>query len=108
MNFFHGIKKACRRSLLLVAIVLSTAGMANAQSKETMTDYQNQLQQLFDRVANAPTDNERYNANELAVQLFEEALKQENSFFWKWQFGNQVSVLTSSEGVVLKNLKLFS
>lgn len=97
MNFFHDIKNACRRSLLLAAIVLSTAGMANAQSKETMTDYQNQLQQLFDRVANAPTDNERYNANELAVQLFEEALKQENSFFWKWQFGNQVSVLTSSD-----------
>jgi len=69
----------------------------SAQSKEAMNAYQGQLQQLFERVANAPTDNERYNANEMAVQLFQEALQQENSFFWKWDFGTQVSVLTSTD-----------
>ncbi len=91
------------RHIIVKAIVcfILTAMSFNvsAQSKEAMTAYQTKLQQLFERVANAPTDNERYHANETAVQLFEEALQQENSFFWKWNFGTQVSVLTSSDKI---------
>lgn len=86
-----------RGLLLFAAAVVLLGGSAAAQSRDAMTAYQGQLQQLFARVSGAPTDNERYNANELAVQLFEEALAQENSFFWRWDFGTQVSVLTASD-----------
>ncbi len=83
--------------LILFAVSLLSVFPSWGQSRERMTAYQSQLQPLFERVANAPTDNERYNANELTVQLFGEALRQENSFFWEWDFGTQVSVLTASD-----------
>lgn len=62
-----------------------------------MADYQSQLQSIFEEVYNAPTDNQRYHANEAAVQLFAEALAEENSFRWQWDFGSRVSVLTSPD-----------
>lgn len=68
-----------------------------AQNREMLSSYQSNMQQLLDKVVNAPTDNERYNANELLVQQFEEALHIEGSFQWKWDFGTQISVLTSSD-----------
>lgn len=73
------------------------SGQAFAQDKNEMSRYQGQLQSLFDKVFNAATDNERYNANEQVVQLFSEALSVDNSFFWKWDFGTSVSVLSSSD-----------
>jgi hypothetical protein len=69
----------------------------SAQDKELMSDYQSQLQSIFEEVYNAPTDNQRYHANETAIQLFMEALAEEGSFRWQWDFGNRVSVLTSAD-----------
>ncbi len=68
-----------------------------AQNRDVMANYQHNMQPLLEKIVNAPTDNERYNANELFVQMFEEALQVEGSFQWKWDFGTQVSVLTSSD-----------
>lgn len=81
----------------LVALLFVSSLTAHAQNKDVMNAYQNQLQPLFEKVFNDPTDNQRYNANEQAVQLFLEALEQENSFFFQWNFGTKVSVLTSSD-----------
>ena len=69
----------------------------SAQDKELMTDYQSQLQSVFEEVYNAPTDNQRYHANETAMQLFMEALAEENSIRWQWDFSDRVSVLTSDD-----------
>ena len=82
-------------SLILVAAI----GTVQAQDKEVMGKYQSQLQQLFEKVQNAPTDNERYLANEQAVQTFIEALKEEDSQKWNWKFSNYVSVLRSPDKV---------
>lgn len=81
--------------IITAACVLGSR--VSAQDKELMSDYQSQLQSIFEEVYNAPTDNQRYHANEAAIQLFLEALGEENSFRWQWDFGNKVSVLTSAD-----------
>ncbi|MDY5969354.1 MAG: hypothetical protein SPJ13_05020, partial [Bacteroidales bacterium] len=81
-------------TLLLVAILHLACA---AQRSDVMSSYQTELQKLFHEVFHAPTDNERYNANEQAVDLFHEALQQEKASRWNWQLGKEVSVLTSGD-----------
>lgn len=85
-----------KRSILLF---LLTAVMLTAwsQDKARMQGYQSRLTALFSRVAEAPTDNERYLASEEAVQLLDEALAEEDSEEWRWQLPDYVSVLTSPD-----------
>ena len=83
--------------LLFIALFGVLAPQVSAQDKELMADYQSQLQSIFEEVYNAPNDNQRYHANEAALQLFTEALGEENSFRWQWDFGTRVSVLTSAD-----------
>lgn len=70
---------------------------AAAQDKALMANYQSQLVKYFEKVSSAPTDNERYNANELATQLMMQALETDGSFKYQWNLGEYVSVLTSSD-----------
>lgn len=86
-----------KKALLTIISIVLLAGSGMAQDKAVMGKYQSRLQQLFDKVQNAPTDNERYLANEEAVQLMTEALQEEDSQNWKWQFSNYVSVLRSPD-----------
>ena len=81
-------------------IIASVSTALFAQDKEVMGKYQSQLQQLFEKVQNAPTDNERYLANEQAVELFSQAFEEEDSHKWNWQFSNYVSVLRSPDKVL--------
>lgn len=78
-------------------MMLATTCNLNAQNRDVMSAYQRNMQPLVEKVVNATTDNERYNANELLVQLFQEALEVDESFHWKWEFGTSISVLTSSD-----------
>lgn len=80
---------------LLLFVILGFA--AQAQDKALMANYQQQLIKHFELVRSAPTDNQRYNANELAVQLFSQALQTEGSFKFQWNLGDYVSVLTSTD-----------
>ncbi|MCQ2294493.1 MAG: hypothetical protein MJZ67_02465 [Bacteroidales bacterium] len=82
-------------SIVVAIFVLSTSSLA--QDKALMSDYQSQLLALFEDVYNAPTDNQRYHANEAAVHLFHEALNHPNSIKFQWNFGNKVSVLTAPD-----------
>lgn len=93
MNFI--LRQAGKLFILVGAIAM--ANVLQAQNKEVMLSYQQNMQKLIDMVANAPTDNQRYNANEMLVQMMEEALNTEGSFNWKWNFNNTVSVLTSND-----------
>ena len=68
-----------------------------SQNRDVMSAYERNMQPLIEKVQSAPTDNERYNANELFAQLMDEALHVDESFHWKWNFGKYVSVLTSSD-----------
>ena len=78
--------------------MLTVVGLSShAQDKAKMQDYQSRLSSLFIRVAEAPTDNERYLASEEAVQLLAEALDEEDSEEWKWSLPQYVSVLTSPD-----------
>lgn len=79
-------------------LLLTVATMSvQAQDKAKMQTYQSRLSALFLKVAEAPTDNERYLASEEAVQLLAEALEEEDSEEWKWQLPPYVSVLTSPD-----------
>lgn len=81
----------------IVLFNVSVSVDVSAQNRDVMSAYQRNMQPLLERITSAPTDNERYNANEQFVQLFEEALNVDESFEWKWDFGKTVSVLTSSD-----------
>ena len=83
--------------LLLTSLLTICASSAVCQNKEVMITYQNEMQPLLEKIVNAPTDNERYNANELFVQMMYEALHVDDAFHWKWDFGTHVSVLTSND-----------
>lgn len=87
-----------KRTIVIVATLMVCA-FGYGQDKELMNGYQTRLQALFDRVQNAPTDNERYLANEEAVQVLGEALAEEGSENWKWNFTKYVSVLRSPDKV---------
>ncbi|MBP5548706.1 MAG: hypothetical protein J6X58_07450 [Bacteroidales bacterium] len=82
---------------VLVIVILTVVSTAQAQNRDVMSAYQRNMQPLLEKIVGAPTDNERYNANELFVQMFDEALHVEESFHWKWNFGSTVSILTSSD-----------
>lgn len=79
------------------ALVLFGVGVLHAQDKSRMQDYQSQLQQLFADIYESASDNERFYANEQVVRLFSEALMEENSIKWQWDFGRRASVLTSAD-----------
>jgi len=82
----------------ILLLLLTVVGLSSqAQDKAKMQDYQSRLSSLFIRVAEAPTDNERYLASEEAVQLLAEALDEEDSEEWKWSLPQYVSVLTSPD-----------
>ena len=69
-----------------------------AQDKELMSYLEQRLQALLDRVATAPTDNERYLASEDAMDLLLKALAEEGSERWKWTLPQTASALTSPDG----------
>lgn len=86
------------KAFALSAFALFLAiGPVRGQDRDAMGAYQRQITSLFSTVFSAPTDNQRYNANEQVVQLFTEALAIENSFYYKWNFDNNISLLTSSD-----------
>ena len=78
-------------------MLLASGLMVSAQDKAKMQSYQARLSALITKVAEAPTDNERYLASEEAVQLLAEALEEEDSEEWRWQLPSYVSVLTSPD-----------
>lgn len=85
-----------KKVILLLLLTVATMSV-QAQDKARMQNYQSRLSALFLKVAEAPTDNERYLASEEAVQLLAEALEEEDSEEWKWQLPPYVSVLTSPD-----------
>ena len=85
-------------TILSLTLILLTVNV-QAQSKERMQHYQTKLSALIERVATAPTDNERYLASEDAVGLLASALEEDGSERWQWQLPNYISVLTSPDGL---------
>ena len=69
-----------------------------AQDKTRMTQLQERLSTLLQLADTATTDNRRYLASEQAVEVLEEALKQERSERWRWTLPQCASVLTSPDG----------
>ena len=94
--------KFLRILTIATAMLLCTA--AQAQDKAVMGRHQQQLSALLNRVASAPTDNERYLASEEAVQVLAKALEEDESERWKWSLPTVASVLTSPDGL----LRVFS
>ena len=70
---------------MLIIFLLFVGIMANGQNKLRMQDFESRLTNLIVKVAEAPTDNERYLASEQAVQLLSSALDEEESEKWRWK-----------------------
>ena len=87
----------CRKFILCLAVCLLPT-LLSAQNKVIMSKYQADLQVLFDQVYNAPDEAMRYRASDEALTLFQQALAEDNSFRWQWDFGTLVSVLTAPDG----------
>ena len=87
----------------MVAMMLCSI-VADGQDKAVMQRHQQQLSTLLQRVAMAPTDNERYLASEEAVQVLSQALEEEESERWQWQLPTVASVLTSPD----RKLRIFT
>lgn len=83
-------------SLALIALTINV----QAQDKARMQQYQSRLSALIEKVATAPTDNERYLASEESVGLLASALEEDGSERWQWQLPKYVSVLTSPDGLL--------
>lgn len=82
--------------ILSILLLLSVA--VQGQDKARMAGHQQRLAATFERVASAPTDNERYHASEDAVWQLAQALDEERSERWQWELPRSVSVLTSPDG----------
>lgn len=89
--------KRVLKCMIFISVMLFGVAYGNAQNRDVMSAYEKELQPLLEKIVGAPTDNERYNANEQFVQLMYEALSYEDAFYWKWNFGTSVSVLTSTD-----------
>ena len=89
---------------IIIATLMLCAVTLYGQNKQAMQESQNQLCRLFNLVATAPTDNERYLASEEAVSTLARALDMEDSQRWQWSLPQSVSVLTSPDG----KLRIFS
>lgn len=92
------------RLIAFFAVMVLSCMTAQAQSKEAMQGYQQRLTALLQRVATAPTDNERYLASEEAVHVLAAALEEEGSERWQWQLPTTASVLTSPD----RKLRVFT
>ncbi len=95
-NISNAAKKVLK-CFIFISVMLFGVAYGNAQNRDVMSAYEKELQPLLEKIVGAPTDNERYNANEQFVQLMYEALSYEDAFYWKWNFGTSVSVLTSTD-----------
>lgn len=95
-SFVYKIPMTIKRGIVL--LLLTVFGLTlSAQDKEAMRNYQKRLTTLIERIAGAPTDNERYLASEEAVQLLASALEVDESERWQWELPDYVSVLTSPD-----------
>lgn len=83
---------------LALTLLLLVGGTVQSQDKARMAAHQQRLAQLFERVASAPTDNERYLSSEEAVDALRDALDENGSERWRWTLPHSVSVLTSPDG----------
>lgn len=89
---------------ILVLFLLVSSWTAAGQDKGVMAAHERRLAALFERVASAATDNERYLSSEEAVDGLRDALDERGSERWRWTLPRSVSVLTSPDG----RLRVFS
>ncbi len=101
MSFCEGMFNV--RCAILTVLMLA-CGVAAGQDRARMAAHQQRLTGLLERVASAPTDNERYLASEEAVDALRDALDEPQSERWHWQLPLSASVLTSPDG----HLRIFT
>ena len=87
-----------RLKYIFAAVLLLACGTVAGQDKARMAAHQQRLTALLERVASAPTDNERYLASEEAVDALCDALDEPASERWRWMLPRSTSVLTSPDG----------
>ncbi|MFA6199655.1 MAG: hypothetical protein WC679_04530 [Bacteroidales bacterium] len=68
-----------------------------SQNNETIKGFETQMKALVDLMCDAPTDNERFNANEKLIAIFDEVLPMEKSFHYPFDELKRISKLKSSD-----------
>ncbi|MFA6806994.1 MAG: hypothetical protein WCR29_06195 [Bacteroidales bacterium] len=84
-----------RLFILLVSVFLCVDGFS--QKNQVFRDFEVQLKELMNLIFDAPTDNERFNANERFLVVIDEVLSMENSFSYPFSDLNRISNLKSSD-----------
>lgn len=92
------------KNIVILTLLTLVPMAAMAQNKERMAMHQKRLAAIIERVATAPTDNERYLASEEAVSALCAALDEEESERWQWELPHYASVLTSPD----RQLRIFT
>lgn len=70
---------------------------AFSQNNQTIKGFETQMKTLVDLMYEAPTDNERFNANEKLIAIFDEVLSMEKSFYYPFDELKKISNLKSSD-----------
>ena len=81
--------------ILILSVLFSVEGFS--QKAQVFKDFEIQLKELMNLMFDAPTDNERFNANERFIVVIDEVLSMENSFSYPFSELTRISNLKSSD-----------
>ncbi|MFA7081606.1 MAG: hypothetical protein WC135_03240 [Bacteroidales bacterium] len=81
--------------ILILSVLFSVEGFS--QKNQVFKDFEIQLKELMNLMFDAPTDNERFNANERFIVVIDEVLSMENSFPYPFSDLSRISNLKSSD-----------
>lgn len=80
---------------LLFSVFICLNGFS--QKNQNFNEFEVQLKELMNLIFDAPTDNERFNANEKFIEVMDQVLSMNNSFNYPFSQLNRVSNLKSSD-----------
>lgn len=86
-----------KKSFIVLLVNILICANVFSQNNQTFKDFELQMKNLMDLVFDAPTDNERFNANERLVIVMDEVLSMENSFDYPFSDLKRISNLKSSD-----------
>lgn len=86
-----------RKSFGFLLVCILSFVSAYSQTNQTISEFEAQMKKLVDLMYDSPTDNERFNANEKLIAIFDEVLSMEGSFSYPFDELKRISNLKSSD-----------
>lgn len=86
-----------RKSFGFLLVCIFCFVNAFSQTNQTISEFEAQMKKFVDLMYDSPTDNERFNANEKLIAIFDEVLSMEGSFSYPFNELKRISNLKSSD-----------